>query len=397
MMVTYDMASPGGGVKQHALHLAASLRRLGDDVMLVGPSSVPTDEPDVHSFGGIVNIPANGSDNNLGLLVSPRAIARFFREHHFDVIHIHEPLQPALSYWSVWLTRRVPHVATFHAFMEEEGLLLRWARKAWGATMFPWIQRAIAVSEPAARYARGAWNRELSVIPNGVPTDIFTPLKHHDHHHHDHHHHHHHSGRVKLLFVGRIGDVRKGARYLFEAYAALVASGLPVTLDVVGELGQAEPPPLLPGLTYHGAVAFDRLSALYRNCDVFVAPSTGGESFGIVLLEAMASAKPVVCSDIEGYRQVATTEGSTLVAPSDPRALADALAQVVRTDPEIRRRHGELNRRHAETFDYDRLAERVRHEYRLAITACRASDADTPRVEPAARPIRSVRSVGSED
>jgi phosphatidyl-myo-inositol alpha-mannosyltransferase len=398
MMVTYDMASPGGGVKQHALHLAASLRRLGDDVMLVGPSSVPTDEPDVHSFGGIVNIPANGSDNNLGILVSPRAIARFFREHHFDVIHIHEPLQPALSYWSVWLTRRVPHVATFHAFMEEEGRLLRWARKAWGATMFPWIQRGIAVSEPAARYARAAWNRELSIIPNGVPTDIFTPLKHHDHHHHDHHHHHHHSGRVKLLFVGRIGDVRKGARYLFEAYAALVASGLPVTLDVVGELGQAEPPPSLPGLTYHGAVAFDRLSALYRNCDVFVAPSTGQESFGIVLLEAMASAKPVVCSDIEGYRQVATTEGSTLVAPSDAGALADALARVARTDPEIRRRHGELNRRHAETFDYDRLAERVRHEYRLAIATCRESVAAAAlRVEPATRPIRTVRSVGSED
>src|SRR5215467_9495268 len=150
MMVTYDMASPGGGVKQHALHLAASLRRMGDDVMLVGPSSVPTDEPHVHSFGGIVNVRANGSDNNLGLLVSPRAIAKFFREHRFDVIHIHEPLQPALSYWSVWLTRRIPHVATFHAYMEEEGLLLRWARKAWAATMFPWIQRAIAVSEPAA-------------------------------------------------------------------------------------------------------------------------------------------------------------------------------------------------------------------------------------------------------
>jgi phosphatidylinositol alpha-mannosyltransferase len=154
----------------------------------------------------------------------------------------------------------------------------------------------------------------------------------------------------------------------------------------------------LPGLTYHGAVPFERLAALYRNCDVFVAPSTGQESFGIVLLEAMASAKPVVCSDIEGYRQVATTEGSTLVAPSDSRALADALAQVVRTDPEIRRRHGELNRRHAETYDYDRLAERVRHEYRLAIAACRASAVDeTLRVEPAARPIRPVRSVGSED
>ena len=403
MMVTYDMASPGGGVKQHALHLAASLRRLGDEVMLVGPSSVPTDEPDVHSFGGIVNIPANGSDNNLGLLVSPRAIAKFFREHRFDVIHIHEPLQPALSYWSVWLTRRVPHVATFHAYMEEEGTLLRWARKAWGATMFPWIQRAIAVSEPAARYASLAWSRELSVIPNGVPTDIFTPPEHAIHGHHGHHHHALHHGPVKLLFVGRIGDARKGARYLFDAYAGLVARKLPVTLDVVGELGSADPPPQLPGLTYHGAVPFERLAQFYRACDVFVAPSTGQESFGIVLLEAMASAKPVVCSNIEGYRQVATTDGSTLVAPSNARALEEALVGVIRTDPEIRRRHGEINRRHAEQYDYDRLAERVRHEYKLAIAAVRRSEARAESVIPALPAVRTetvlpaVRSLGSED
>ncbi len=362
MMVTYDMASPGGGVKQHALHLAASLRRLGDEVTLVGPSSVPTDEPDVHSFSGVVNIPANGSDNFLGLFVSPRAIAKFFREHSFDVIHIHEPLQPALSYWSVWWTRKIAHVATFHAFAEAEGFMLRWARKVWGLMMFPWIQRAIAVSEPAARYARDAWHRELTIIPNGVPTGIFTPpapaITPPDD-----------SAPVKLLFVGRIGDVRKGARFLFEAYAQLIARKLPVTLDVIGELGQAEPPPELPGLTYHGAVGFDQLTAMYRACDVFVAPSTGQESFGIVLLEAMASGKPVVCSDIEGYRQVATTEGSTLVTPSDAKALEDGIAKVVQTDAETRRRHGELNRRHAEQFDYDRLAERVRHEYRLAIAA----------------------------
>jgi phosphatidylinositol alpha-mannosyltransferase len=176
---------------------------------------------------------------------------------------------------------------------------------------------------------------------------------------------------VKLLFVGRIGDARKGARFLFEAYRGLVARKLPVTLDVVGELGTAEPPPNLPGLTYHGAVPFERLAEFYRTCDVFVAPSTGGESFGIVLLEAMASAKHVVCSDIEGYRQVATTEGSTLCKPSDAKALEDALARVIAIDPATRRRHGQANRRHAEEFDYDRLAERVRNEYHLAIAAYR--------------------------
>ena len=361
MMVTYDMASPGGGVKQHALHLAASLRRRGDEVMLVGPSSVPATDPDVHSFRGIVNVRANGSDNYLGILVSPIAIARFFRRHRFDVIHIHEPLQPALSYWSVWLTRRIPHVATFHAFAEQEGRMLRWARKAWGATMFPWIQRAIAVSTPAAQYASAAWRRELTIIPNGVPTDIFTPPAPVEAAPHDR--------PVKLLFVGRSGDERKGARFLFEAYRGLIARKLPVTLDVVGELGEAAPPPQLPGLTYHGAVAFDRLPELYRGCDIFVAPSTGQESFGIVLLEAMASGKPVVCSDIEGYRQVATTEGSLLVRPSDAAALEEGIARAVQVDPELRRRHGEVNRRHAEAFDYDRLAERVRNEYLLAIAA----------------------------
>ena len=232
----------------------------------------------------------------------------------------------------------------------------------WAPALFPWFQRAIAVSEPAARYAKRAWRRDLTIIPNGVPTDIFTPpaivpAT---------------NGHVRLLFVGRIGDRRKGARFLFEAYRGLVERGLPVSLDVVGELGDAPPPPELPGLVYHGAVGFQRLTELYRDCDVFVAPSTGQESFGIVLLEAMASAKPVVCSDIEGYRQVATTEGSTLVAPSDALALEEALARVVLTDAGTRRRHGQGNRRHAEEYDYDRLAERVREEYRLAIAAHRA-------------------------
>jgi phosphatidylinositol alpha-mannosyltransferase len=167
--------------------------------------------------------------------------------------------------------------------------------------------------------------------------------------------------------VGRLGDRRKGAPFLFEAYRELLERNVPVTLDVVGELGRATPPPALPGLRYHGPVDAERLSELYRECDVFVAPSTGQESFGIVLLEAMASGKPVVCSDIEGYRSVAATDGARLVPPRDVRALRDALEQMVAMGAERRRAWGESNRRVAERYDWTRIVERVREEYRAAI------------------------------
>ena len=358
MMVTYDLAAPGGGVKHHAQQLAAALRRNGDSVTIVGPSSAEIKDEHTATFSGVVNIPANGSDNMLGIFASPWAIAKYFRENKFDVVHVHEPMQPSLSYWSTWITRNIPHVATFHAYAEQETRAFLLTRRFWAKTIFPYFQRGIAVSEPAARYASQSWHKALAIIPNGVPTDIFTPPEHHVA-----------NGKVKLLFVGRIGDKRKGARYLFDAYRTLLANGLPVTLDVVGELGEAEPPPGLPGLRYHGPVSFERLTELYRECDVFVAPSTGQESFGIVLLEAMASAKPVVCSDIEGYRQVAIPEGSYLVPPNDAQALADKLAHVIALDPATRKRQGELNRRAAEHYDWDRLAERVRHEYTAAIAA----------------------------
>jgi phosphatidylinositol alpha-mannosyltransferase len=359
MMVTYDLASHGGGVKQHALHLAASLRKLGDEVVLVGPSSkrLPDEGPWLKTFGGVINVPGNGSDNFLGIFASPVKIRRFFDEHDFDVIHVHEPLQPALTYWSVWMTRAIPHVATFHAFAEAEGRALTTARKVFGATIFPWFQRAIAVSPAAARYASAAWDRELTIIPNGVPTTIFTPpaAPRPD------------DGTVRLLFVGRLGDPRKGATYAIEAYKMLLERGRRVTMDVIGELGTASAPPELPGLSYLGSVPFETLVARYRACDVFVAPSTGQESFGIVLLEAMASGKPVVCSDIEGYRQVATTAGCRLAPPRDAAALADAIDAFVTMPRDERLALGAINRAHAEAFDYDRLAERVRAEYLLAM------------------------------
>ncbi|MDB4959999.1 MAG: Phosphatidylinositol alpha-mannosyltransferase [Myxococcales bacterium] len=357
MVVTYDLASAGGGVKQHALDLAEALRGFGDQVTVIGPASAPIDDPRIHTFGGVVNVPANGSDNMLGILVSPLAVRRFFREHTFDVIHIHEPLQPSLAYWTVWFTRHLPHVATFHAFAEAESTALAVARRAWGTTVFPWYQRAIAVSPAAHTYASSAWQRPLAVIPNGVSTSLFSdsPVLRVDR-------------RVRLLFVGRLGDPRKGGTILFEAYRKLIESGRDVVLDVIGELGNAPPPPDLPGLTFHGAVDRARLIEMYGACDVFVAPSTGQESFGIVLLEAMASSKPVVCSDIEGYRRVAGP-GTQLVPPRDSEALARAIEHTLAIGRRERQKLGALNRHHVEQFDWHAIVERVRGEYLCALDA----------------------------
>jgi phosphatidylinositol alpha-mannosyltransferase len=356
MMPTYDLGPEGGGVKQHALHLAAGLRRIGDEVTILAPSSVPQTEPGIVGLRGVVTVRSNGCDNPLGVFVCPHQIRRFFRKNAFDVIHVHEPLTPPLSYWSTWLTRDTPHVATFHAYAEQEPVSRLRARRLGSLLLQRWFQRAIAVSEPARRYASLAWRSPIAIIPNGVPTHIFRPSPRRTDH-----------GPVRLLFVGRLGDKRKGARFLFEAYEGLVQRGAPVTLDVVGELGGAPDPPALPGLTYHGMVKMDALVERYQRCDVLVAPSTGQESFGVILLEAMSSGKPIVCSDIDGYRQVVIPGGACLVQPGDSATLERALLDFVALDPDARHRMGEANLAQAQQYDWDIVARRVRREYLAAL------------------------------
>jgi phosphatidylinositol alpha-mannosyltransferase len=362
-VVTYDIASPGGGVKQHAIHLANALRDEGDEVDVIGPASRAT-EPGVHGFSGVVNIPGNGSDNYIGLFISPRKVRRYLAERNFDIIHVHEPIVPMLSHLAVWMTPRAAHVATFHAYNENERLPVRMLRHAAAPFVLGRFERAIAVSEPAARLAHGTWRRPIAVIPNGVCTGVFVPpaaepLS---------------SGPLRLLFVGRLGDRRKGVRFLIDAYARLLRGGVPVTLDLVGELGNAPAPPRLAGLTYHGPVPFDELLQRYRACDLFVAPATGQESFGIVLLEAMACGRAIVCSDIEGYRQTVGRAGARFVPPEDPAALERTIATLAR-DRDALSRMGRHNREHALAYDWSTIVTRIRAEYVAALSPAQSDRA----------------------
>lgn len=357
LVVPYDL-SIEGGVKKHALRLAAALGRMGDQVELVGPASAPVDLPNTTTFGGVVSIQSNGSENRLGLLTSPFRIRSYLATRRFDVLHVHEPLNPMLTYYVTRWARAQARLATFHCFAERDSLFRRLGRRAL-AGLLRRFDGAIAVSEPAARYARSTWQRPLSVIPNGVDTAFFRPTPSRIPS----------TGPRRLLFVGNWTDERKGLAVLLDAHRRLRNGGLDVHLDVVGRGSPTVPLPVSTrDVTYHGRVSEHVLRDRLHASHVFVSPALRSESFGMVLVEAMAAGLPVVCSDIEGYRQVAAGTGTRLVPTGDGLALAQALVPVLRSSS-VARNIAALNLAAAAQYDWKIVAGRVRAAYLVALAA----------------------------
>jgi phosphatidylinositol alpha-mannosyltransferase len=277
-------------------------------------------------------------------------VYRYFRTHAFDIIHLHEPFIPILPYYIAWATCGVPKIATFHAYSEQSTKALLLGRAIFSPLILPLIHRAIAVSAPAERHARINWKRPMSIIPNGIRLRrfesqfSFAP-----------------SVVVRLLFVGRRSDERKGFRFLLDAVRHLLARGLPITLDVIGD-GNLKPTTAESGVVYHGRLSEPELDRWYQACDILIAPSTGSESFGLVLLEAMSAGIPVICSNIDGYRQLANPQGCILFEPADVGALAHAIESLV-FQPMKRQAMGKSNRDYAQIFDWKQLSPIVRNEY----------------------------------
>lgn len=359
----YDFALDGG-VNKHITYLASGLRSLGDEVEVIAPYSGGAHSiSNFRGFGGVVSIQSNGSDNRLSLFTNPFSVWRYIREGNFDVVHVHEPLTPALTYYALWAAGDAARVATFHCYTEpdREGKARRIARQLLRPVLNS-LDRGIAVSDAAAEFASVSFKEPMSIVPNGVDVEYFSPGPLHAGRESDR------KGVLRALFVGQWTDARKGLQVLLEAYRGLRARGVQITLEVVGQGDRRFPPPDIEGVTFHGRVSEAELRRQLRTCDVLVAPSTGQESFGIVLLEAMAVGKPVVCSNIEGYRQVATTEGAILPPPLDSAALAVALHQLAQ-DPARRRAMGHANRERALQYDWNLLASQLRGEYQAALGA----------------------------
>ncbi len=310
--------------------------------------------PDVIPVGRSVIVPANGSLPNL--VLSPRvvpAIRRALERERFDLIHVHEPMAPAISVAAIALAR-IPIVATFHA----HGPLgwMKVGRPAWGF-LADRLDYRIAVS-PHARNSAAAWlPGDYDVVPNGV---LIPPAA--DAHGREH----------QVIFVGR-QEPRKGLHVLLGAWPEVrrrtgarlrVAGADPLAVRLLLTRDRISD----DGIDILGFLSQDELTAELQRAKALVAPSLGGESFGMVLTRAYACATPVIASDIDGYREVMTKEAAVSFPAGDERALAHALVGLLEDEPR-RAALGEAARHLAvERYSWDDIARRL-HEIYEAVAA----------------------------
>ncbi|MEX0761104.1 MAG: glycosyltransferase family 4 protein [Dehalococcoidia bacterium] len=343
----------------HITSLGLELSRRGHSVKVLTPCSAPEpqiDGLDIRSFGRSVPVPTAGSVARISFSVwhEPRLKA-MMHDEQFDVVHVHEPLMPMFALMSTYLSPS-PTIGTFHAFNEGRGrgytlwkhVLKRAAER---------LDARVAVSEAALSFVSRYFPGEYQVIPNGIDFDHYaTPLPRPSVFKDD---------AINLLFVGRLGEKRKGLRYLLGAYSTLKWDYPNLRLVVVGH-GTPDPASYrlmgerkIDDVEFVGPVPYSELPSYYQGADIFCSPATGKESFGIVLLEAMAASTPIVATDIPGYAGVMQEgEQGFMVRPRNEEALADAMRRLI-DDAALRRRMGESGRHVARQYGWDLVASRV--------------------------------------
>ncbi len=321
--------------------------------------------PGVERIGHNLLIPFNGAfvDLAVGLRLKGQ-LRSLFRSHDFDLEHTHAPLVPTLPLMAIQ-TATCAQVGTFHS-TGNPSRLLDLAR----GMLTPVVERLdarIAVSNTARDYAAAYFPGTYHVIPNGVDLERFHPAV-------QPFEEWRQKDRVNLLFVGRL-DPRKGVHHLLAALPEVVERTRGrARLLVVGDsylrpkLEARVPAVLRDHVRFLGHVPSADLQRWYATGDIFVSPASGQESFGIVLIEAMACGRPVVASDIPGYRTVVTPGvNAEVVPPGDVPALARSLVSLIE-DPERRANRAEAGRTRAQEFSWTRVTDRIESVYREVLT-----------------------------
>ena len=357
LVCPYDWSTPGG-VRTHVNDLAIALRRLGHEVSVLAPCADESELPDyVVSAGGAVSLSYNGSKAKVAFgPATVRRVRRWLRTGDFDVLHVHEPVSPSVSILSCW-SAKGPIVATWHSSMERSRAL---------SAMYPIAQTAlekvsarIAVSEAARQTLVEHMGGDAVLIPNGVDCSAYG-----------------HSEPLpgwpgdggSMFFVGRIDEPRKGLDVLLDALPEIAHAHPGVRLLVAGpgdvdEFRAGLSPEIAARVEFLGLVSDEDKARAFMSADIYVAPNTGGESFGIVLLEAMSSGTPVLASDLEAFRRV-TDDGraGASFANEDPADLARSAIALL-SDPVERARLRVEGLRRAQEFDWVTVARRVVEVY----------------------------------
>jgi phosphatidyl-myo-inositol alpha-mannosyltransferase len=344
-----------GGVNEHVRHTYEAMRRLGHDVWIITSKygKEREDEGRVIRLGTGFAFPANGSMGRVTLGWRFKEQAReLLAEHRFDVLHFHEPFVPFLSPTVLDQSDTI-NVATFHAFGGFSPSY--WVGKRFAGRLATKLHGRIAVSGAARHFINRYFPGDYQIIPNGVDLDRFTEAEPFDEWR---------DGTLNILFVGRLEE-RKGFIHLLKAYHRLRKRHVDARLLVVGSGPKAREYRRYVGLRqirdveFLGRVSDADKARFFASSDIFCAPSTGQESFGIVLLEAMAAGVPIVASDIHGYKQVVQrgVQG-LLVEPRNHRALAAGLYTLAH-DAELRHRMGEEGRRRAPDYSWDRVTQQI--------------------------------------
>ncbi|MEO8889705.1 MAG: glycosyltransferase family 4 protein [Jatrophihabitantaceae bacterium] len=352
-----------GGVQAHVRDLAEKLIELGHAVSVLAPGDedLPGLAPYVVMAGKAVPIPYNGSVARLQFgVVSAARVRRWLRDGAFDVVHVHEPAPPSLSLLTCML-HDGPLVATFHAATTRSRFY-----SMFDTVLQPFLEKLtgrIAVSPAARKVIVEHLGADAVVIPNGVEVKHFaatTPLP----------------GYPRpggtIGFIGRYDEPRKGMKVLIGALARLAPERPELRLLVAGR-GDADdfraelPPGLVDRVELLGQVSEADKARMLRSVDVYCAPNTGQESFGVILLESMAARTAVVASDLEAFRRVlGAGAAGELFATGDSAALATALARVL-DDSELRARLVRAGVQAVAPYDWDVVVHEVLRVYDLAI------------------------------
>ncbi|MDO5499399.1 MAG: glycosyltransferase family 4 protein, partial [Propionibacteriaceae bacterium] len=318
LVCPYSFSAPGG-VQNHVLGLAGWLQAHGHEPVILAPGAVPSVTlanrglaPEVMtSLGGTLALPWNGSVARVA--GGPRTALRvrsWLAENHLDVLHVHEPVSPSAALWAL-LQSRLPLVGTFHLAVERSRLLSLAGQAL--ADPLTRLDQVLAVSDVAARAVRHHLELRPRIVPNGIDMAEFAGTR----------------GSFsppKVLFLGRLTDRRKGLAVLLDAVPRIHRLAGAIDIGVAGPGN-----PTLPhGVQNYGPLDDQRRAELLRNTDVLIAPHLHGESFGLVLVEAMAAGTKVVASDLPAFTAVLTDpEGGTLgrtFPTGDPVGLARAIA-----------------------------------------------------------------------